>query len=98
MKDDLKDVGLVGMLLIGIPLFAAGGWVRAKVWFWLIMPLGLPAITWWEFAGMMILFKSLFVGKNPTEKESKSLLKASANLAVTLGMGYLFHLLSWINL
>jgi hypothetical protein len=43
-------------LITSIVVLPFSGWAGAHLWTWFVVPLGVPAITWWHFAGLRTVY------------------------------------------
>lgn len=68
---DWEDVGIaIAVLILALLLALLGAWIG--VWLWgLIMVdvFGLPALTFWQFYGLIILLRILLPGRGMRKKK-----------------------------
>ena len=87
----------VGIVLVGIGIFFLGGVVVRDLWFWFMVPLGLPAITMMHAIGLDI-FMTYISPTNPfvTVKDQSLSEKMGTLIATPLvpwAFGWVIHYL-----
>ena len=99
-KAALVAAGVVGALALPLILALAGyiviahSFVASCVWAWYALPLGLPAIAWKSWAGVMLLRSTLFTAmsmKNGNKDDTSGWAVAGNLLAP-----WFILLLAWI--
>lgn len=93
-----KEADAIGTLiaLVCLPfLFFAEGWVLSWLWFWFLVPMGLPVVSWAQAYGIAI-FGWLAVTSTKSKPETKSdplddVGRALARYSLAFGFGYIAH-------
>ncbi|MCQ0111041.1 hypothetical protein SAMN04487906_2199 [Zhouia amylolytica] len=59
----MKALKIIGAVILGVTLVALYVFVIMHLWNWLIPDMfGVTSITYWQAAGLLLLFKLLFLG------------------------------------
>lgn len=99
MEALLAAVGLLVIVtLITIPALMYQGWVFAKLWGWLIMPIfpGLPALSFIFAMGLVFFVRYIVGAKNDTPDKTTKWYVTILTIqlvapTLALGMGWLIH-------
>ena len=75
-----------------LPFSLLGGWTLSWLWFWFIVPLGVPAIGVAHSIGIVGLVGFLTKQYNKTEETSEALSFAIIAPLMALSIGYIVHL------
>lgn len=75
----LIGMGLFALVPVSIALILGGmiweAWWLYPMWAWLVVPLGVPALSFWSFAALDVFLSTMLIAVPPTDyakdKESK---------------------------
>jgi len=72
-SSDWEAVGIaIGVIVISLILALFGAWIGMLLWGAIMVNIfGLPALTFWQFYGLMILLHILLPGARITTKKDK---------------------------
>lgn len=95
MKDEKAEKALIGavVLLLAIIHLPFKGWVVAKLWFWFLVPAGLPTFSWVE-GSAIVLIVSLLTFKYEKQNDKDMDWPTQLGRALALPIVSLFALLT----
>jgi len=87
-------ISTLSVIVLIVPLFIAAGFVRSLLWKWFLVPLGAIPINAFQMAGMVVLYKSYFIGTKSNKSNWRLIFDSIAASLITLLVGYAIHKLS----
>lgn len=69
-KIGLSKWSILAALTLLIPSYLFNGWICWKIWRWIIVPLGVPMITYWHCVGVGLVVKYAVSGRGALKIES----------------------------
>ena len=94
--DNKTQEGIATLIMLGllIPLSLEGGWILWSLWGWFAVPLGLPAIGFWQICGLDLL-KSVIMHRSRPTRPAKEVLSEAFGWMVAMpilwALGWGFH-------
>ncbi|MBC7168759.1 MAG: hypothetical protein H5U23_15555 [Phenylobacterium sp.] len=77
--------------LLGTPVLLLGAVVLQDLWSWFVTPLGVPALVFWQAAGIIVLIGTfkMNLARHPLKDEDDHPIAATIVRLVALTLGYL---------
>jgi hypothetical protein len=94
-----KFFAAVGLFVVGIPFIMLmsiiglmwRAWWLYPVWAWFLVPLGLPAISFWHFAALLLLISLLTVHDN-IKKDDREV------SWIAVAVSFMFPMIAWVTM
>jgi hypothetical protein len=81
------------LLALTVPLTLETGWVIWSLWAWFLVPLGVPALGFWQASGLLLL-KDIIVARRSSNRPANDILSETLGWMVMLpviwGLGRIF--------